>query len=79
MASFNPLVGSANFLFLQETLRESNEEMHCDGRLHQYKTFSRSVTLNNQMSVFVNPIGLTMLFYSNAGLCCDHALFNIIP
>ena len=39
---------------MQETLQEFNEKMHCDGRLPQYKTSSHSVTLNNQMPVFVN-------------------------
>ena len=39
---------------MQETLQEVNEKMHCERRLPQYKTSSRSVTLNNQMPVLVN-------------------------
>ena len=47
---------------MQETLQEFNEKMHCDWWLPQYKTSSRSVTLNNQMPVFVYLYGLICSF-----------------
>ena len=46
-----PYISLWNAKFMQETLQEFNEKMHCDGRLPQYKTSSRIVTLNNQMPV----------------------------
>ena len=44
----NSYISLWNAKFIQETLQEFNEKMHCDGRLPQYKTSSRIVTLNNQ-------------------------------
>ena len=39
--------------FMQETLQEANEKMHCDGRLPQYNT------------IIVNNVMFTYLFMKN--------------
>ena len=59
---------------MQETLQEFNEKMHCDGQLPQYKTSSRSVTLNNQTPVFVNICTVKYALLKRFGWCCDHVL-----
>ena len=64
---------------MQETVQESNEKMHCDGGLPQYKT-SRKIKACNKSkqgswlfidqwpgedtNTWTNPIGLNMLFYT---------------
>ena len=62
---------------MQETLQEFYEKTHCDGRLPQYKTRSRSVTLNNQMPVFVNICTVKYALLKRFGLSCDNALLTI--
>ena len=68
-----------NAKFMQETLQESNEKMHCDGGLPQYKT-SRKIKACNKSkqgswlfidqwpgedtNTWTNPIGLNILFYT---------------
>ena len=68
-----------NAKFMQETLQESNEKMHCDGGFPQYK-ISRKIKACNKSkqgswlfidhwpgedtNTWTNPIGLDMLFYT---------------